>query len=220
METENNLAKKKSGGVLTFFLGFLSVLILFGALGGVAYYYFFAKNDKNPFSLEEKRKPSFSEPSVENKRIDKLVEQIKDQKDQIQVLQEENTLLKAQSQESITERLSYVIKPKSEFLVECHNADLGQWDLPTDCVQQLKTNLDKLLESDKRILVLEVTGIVDEKQYSGRYPELKQEGLASFRAKAVIMQLRQDFPNILTFKGLSAQEKKKRGFSVRAYYVQ
>lgn len=218
METEKNIATKKSGGVITFFLGFLSIVILFGTLGGVAYYYFIIKNDKNLFSLEEvKRSPL---PIVENKGIDKLVKQIKSQSNQIQALQEENALLKAQSQESITERLSYMIKPKSEFVAECYSANLGEWRIPATCVRELKANLSKLLQGDKRILVLEVIGIVDEKQYSGRSPELKQEGLASFRAKTVMMQLQQDFPNVLTFKGLSAQEKMKRGFSVRAYYAQ
>lgn len=219
MEVENNLTgKKKSGGVLTFFLGFLSVLILFGALGGVAYYYFVIKNDKNPFSLEEGKSSTAS--SYANKEVDQLIDQIKDQKGQIEALKEENTLLKTQSQSSIAERLSYVIKPKSEFVVECYNANLGQWKIPSSCAQQLKVNLASLLKSDKQILVLEVTGIVDEKQYSGRSPELKQEGLASFRAKAVMMQLHKDFPNVLIFKGLSTQEKNKRGFFVRAYYAQ
>lgn len=218
MEVENNLtSKKKSGGILTFFLGFLSVLILFGALGGVAYYYFVAKTDKNPFSLEE-TKTQIS--SLDHRKFNELLEQVKDQKGQIQALQEENASLKSQGQNSITERLNYVIKPKSQFVVECYNANLGQWKIPTSCAKQLKTNLTQLLQSDKRILVLEIIGIVDEKQYGGRSPELKQEGLASFRAKAVMMQLRKDFPNLLTFKGLSAQEKMKRGFSVRAYYAQ
>lgn len=220
METENNLTgKKKSGGVLTFFLGFLSVLILFGALGGVAYYYFVIKNDQNPFSLEETKRLTTSS-TTEHKELNELMEQIKDQKGQIQALKEENTLLKAQNQESITERLGDVIKPKSELVVECYGANLGQWKIPANCARQLKANLSALLKSDKRILVLEVIGIVDEKQYGGRSPELKQEGLASFRAKAVMMQLRQDFPDLLTFKGLSAQEKMKRGFFVRAYYAQ
>lgn len=220
MESENNLTgKKKSGGVLTFFLGFLSVLILFGALGGVAYYYFVVKNDNNPFSLEETKKPA-QVSSTEHQELNQLIEQIKDQKGQIQALKEENASLKSQNQESITERLSYVIKPKSKFVAECYNANLGQWKIPATCARELKANLSKLLQSDKRILVLEVIGIVDERQYGGRSPELKQEGLASFRAKAVMMQLQRDFPNVLIFKGLSAQEKMKRGFSVRAYYAQ
>lgn len=218
MEAENNLTgKKKRGGFLTFFLGFLSILILFGALGGVAYYYFVIKTDKNPFSLEETKTQTLVS-NINHQEFNELLEQVEDQKGQIQALQEENANLKAQK--SITERLKYIIKPKSQFVVECYNANLGQWKIPENCARQLKANLTQLLQSDKRILVLEIIGVVDEKQYSGRSPELKQEGLASFRAKAVMMQLRKDFPNVLTFKGLSTQEKMKRGFSVRAYYAQ
>lgn len=217
MEVDNNLTKKKSGGVLTFFLGFLSVLILFGALGGVAYYYFVFKGEQNSLTLEEANTEALM---LNEQELSELVEQVKNQRGQIQALQEENATLKAQGQKGIAERLSYIIKPKSQFVVECYNAELGKWKIPANCAMQLKNNVAQLLKSDKRILALEIIGVVDEKQYKGRSPELKQEGLASFRASAVMMKLNKDFPNVLTFKGLSVQEQMKRGFFVRAYYAQ
>lgn len=219
MEVENITSKKKSGGILTFFLGFLSVLILFGTLGGVAYYYFVIKDGgENPFSLDEKR--TSNKDLAGGKEINRLVEQIKDRESRIKVLAEENALLKSQSRPEMVQRLGDVVKPKSEVLIACHNAKLGEWKAPANCLKDLKANLSKMIQSDKKIVVLEVAGIVDEKQYTGRHPELKQEGLASFRAKEVMMQLRQDFGSVLTFQGMSAQERMKRGFFVRAYYVQ
>lgn len=212
METENISGQipKKRGGIFTFLLGLMSVLILFGTLAGVAYYFFIFKQE-----LKHQETDSGVFETVE---VKKLVEQIKVKNSQIKVLQDENALLRGEVS-NITQRLKYAIKPKAQFVSECYEARIGDWKLPQKCFNELNRNLTQLLQSDKRILVLEVIGVVDEKKYAGRSPELKQEGLASFRAKNVIERLRRDFPQIVTFEGLSLQQPQKRGFAVRAYYV-
>lgn len=210
MEAENltnQPQKKKEGGTLAWILGLLSVLILLGTLGGVAYYYFVLK--KGGASIGENR-------SVQ---VGKLVEQIKIKDGQIKILKEENILLR-QKVSGVVERLRYTIKPKSTFISECYSAEIGKWNLPSQCMEELSKNISSLLKSEKKTLVLEVMGVVDEKQYAGRSPELKQEGLASFRARNVIKTIKKEFSNVAVFEGLSMQKPQKRGFAVRAYYLE
>lgn len=209
--TQNPIPRKRKKGFLAFLLGFLSILILVGVLGGVAYYYLVLKKDNQP--KEEVLQPK------ETKEITHLLDQIKIKNGQIKVLQEENKLLKGQVKD-ITQRLSYVIKPKNQMIVECYSAKIGNWTIPQSCKNTAQANLTNLLQNDQKIVALEVIGVVDEKLYRGRNSELKQEGLASFRAKTIIQQMQKVFPNIVFFEGLSQQKKNKRGFMIRAYYVQ
>lgn len=214
--------KEKKGGFATFLLGFLSVLILFGALGGVGYYYFMQnKKVSKEFDTTTQEQPivktAKTEPS--SKEIDELIRQIGIKNSQIKVLQEENANLKKQAS-SVVQKLNYVIKPKNKLVVECYNAQKGRWNIPQKCAEVLIVNIQNLLKEDKKIVALEVSGVVDEQQYSGFSPELKQEGLASFRARNVIEYLRKSLPNITTFEGLSVQKPNKRGYFIRAYYIQ
>lgn len=214
--------KEKKGGVATFLLGFLSVLILLGALGGVGYYYFM----KHKKSSKEVIVPIQEKPIAQNTKteptsqeIDELIKQIGIKNSQIKVLQEENAVLKKQAN-SVVQKLNYVIKPKNKLVVECYSAPKGRWNIPQECAKILIVNIQNLLKEDKKIVALEVSGVVDDQQYSGFSPELKQEGLASFRARNVIEYLRKTLPNITTFEGLSVQKADKRGYFIRAYYVQ
>ncbi|WP_051420578.1 hypothetical protein [Helicobacter pametensis] len=208
----NQVQKKKEGGILTLILGIMSVLILLSALGGVAYYYFVLKYEGNTLDANNMQ-------SENGHDVHKLVEQIKIKDGQIKILREENALLREKTS-GMTQRLSYAIKPKAQYVTECYVAQNGRWSLPSVCLQNMKSSIEGLLASDKRIVALEVVGIVDEKPYAGRSPELKQEGLASFRAKMAIQEIYKLFPNVAVFEGLSVQEPKKRGFTVRAYYFQ
>lgn len=237
--------EKKGGGIATFLLGFFSVLILVGALGGAGYYYFIKQKksssqesvkpivkenvkpaQKKPESKEAMASQSLakasktegiSEPT--SKEIDELIRQIGIKNNQIKVLQEENANLKKQAN-SIVEKLNYVIKPSNKLVVECYSAPNGKWNIPRECGKVLVANIQNLLKEDKKIVALEVSGVVDNRKYGGLSPELKQEGLASFRAKNVIEYLRKNLPNIATFEGLSVQKADKRGFFIRAYYIQ
>lgn len=214
--------KEKKGGFATFLLGFLSVLILLGALGGVGYYYFvkYKKSSSDSVSaIQTQPIAQTSKPEPSSKEIDELIKQIGIKNSQIKVLQEENALLKKQA-DSVVQKLNYVIKPKNKLVVECYNTPKGRWNIPQECARVLIVNIQNLLKEDKKIVALEVSGVVDNQQYSGFSPELKQEGLASFRARSVIEYLRKTLPNITTFEGLSVQKANKRGYFIRAYYVQ
>lgn len=219
MENTVQQPKEKKGGIATFLLGFLSVLILTGALGGVGYYYFieYKKSSKDMISSTQTIAQNITEPS--SKEIDELIKQIGIKNSQIKVLQEENAILKKQAS-NVVQKLNYVIKPKNKLVVECYNALNGRWNIPQECAKVLVSNIQNLLKEDKKIVALEVSGVVDEAQYSGFSPELKQEGLASFRARNVIEYLRKTLPSITTFEGLSVQKPNKRGFFIRAYYIQ
>lgn len=220
MESVNiSQPKEKKGGVATFLLGFLSVLILLGALGGVGYYYLM----KHKQTTKDFLPPKEVAPQVKNEptsqEIDELIKQIGIKNSQIKVLQDENAILKKQAS-SMTQKLSYVIKPQNKLVVECYNAQKGRWNIPQECAKVLVVNIQNLLKENKKIVALEVSGVVDNQQYSGFSPELKQEGLASFRARNVIEYLRKSLPNITTFEGLSVQKPDKRGYFIRAYYIQ
>lgn len=211
--------KEKKGGVATFLLGFLSVLILAGALGGVGYYYLIKhkSSTKDFIAPTQELVTQSNEPS--SKEIDELIKQIGIKNSQIKVLQEENAVLKKQAS-SVVEKLNYVIKPQNKLVVECYSAQKGRWNIPQECAKVLIVNIQNLLKENKKIVALEVSGVVDNQQYSGFSPELKQEGLASFRARNVIEYLRKSLPNITTFEGLSVQKADKRGYFIRAYYIQ
>ena len=156
---------------------------------------------------------------MNTKEIDELIKQIGIKNDQIKTLTAENTALKKQAS-SMSQKLSYIIKPKAKVVVECYKSKTGKWQLPQECAKTLISNVQAILKEDKKIVALEVSGVVDEQKYKGLSPELKQEGLASFRAKSVIEYLRKTLPTITTFEGLSIQQKGKRGYFIRAYYVE
>lgn len=220
MESVNiSQPKEKKGGVATFLLGFLSVLILLGALGGVGYYYFMKHKQTTKDFLPQKEVAPQVKSEPTSQEIDELIKQIGIKNSQIKVLQDENAILKKQAS-SMTQKLSYVIKPQNKLVVECYNAQKGRWNIPQECAKVLVVNIQNLLKENKKIVALEVSGVVDNQQYSGFSPELKQEGLASFRARNVIEYLRKSLPNITTFEGLSVQKPDKRGYFIRAYYIQ
>lgn len=220
MESVNiSQPKEKKGGVATFLLGFLSVLILLGALGGVGYYYFMKHKQTTKDFLPQKEVAPQVKNEPTSQEIDELIKQIGIKNSQIKVLQDENAILKKQAS-SMTQKLSYVIKPQNKLVVECYNAQKGRWNIPQECAKVLVVNIQNLLKENKKIVALEVSGVVDNQQYSGFSPELKQEGLASFRARNVIEYLRKSLPNITTFEGLSVQKPDKRGYFIRAYYIQ
>ncbi len=208
--------KQQKKGIATFLLGFLSVMILLGALGGVGYYYLIKSKGSQHVVMPPKSNIS---NDASAKEIDELIRQIGVKNNQIKVLTAENTALKKQAS-SMSQKLSYIIKPKAKVVVECYKSKTGKWQFPQECAKTLISNVQAILKEDKKIVALEVSGVVDEQKYKGLSPELKQEGLASFRAKSVIEYLRKTLPTITTFEGLSIQQKGKRGYFIRAYYVE
>lgn len=119
-----------------------------------------------------------------------------------------------------TARLRYTIKPKRQIITECFSMNIGAWEIPQSCLLSIATKVDKELQADKRVVAFEVQGIVDTNPYRGLSPELKQEGLASFRAWNAIRAINDKIPNAVVFEGPSLQLENKRGYSIKAYFVE
>lgn len=122
-------------------------------------------------------------------------------------------------QNTIANNLRYSIKPKKQIIAECYSMEIGRWDIPKGCLLSIATKVGNELESDNRVVAFEVQGIVDTKPYAGSSPELKQEGLASFRAREAIREINKKLPNATAFEGPSIQVENKRGYSIKAYFV-
>ncbi|WP_299549145.1 hypothetical protein [uncultured Helicobacter sp.] len=123
------------------------------------------------------------------------------------------------SKQNTMQKLRYTIKPKQQIIAECFAMDIGRWDIPKNCLLSLATKVDKELQNDKRVVAFEVQGIVDTNPYRGLSPELKQEGLASFRAWNAIRAINAKLPKATIFEGPSLQLANKRGYSIKAYFV-
>ncbi len=124
-----------------------------------------------------------------------------------------------QIQNTIT-KLRYSIKPKQKIIAECFSMEIGRWEIPQSCILSLVTKVGKELQEDKRVVAFEVQGIVDTNPYRGLSAELKQEGLASFRAWRAIRSINAKIPNATIFEGPSLQLANKRGYSIKAYFVE
>ncbi|RDU57371.1 hypothetical protein [Helicobacter sp. MIT 99-5507] len=117
-------------------------------------------------------------------------------------------------------QLKYAIKPLDKNIASCNTMKNGKWDMPSACKDDVLNAIKVLINTNSEIIALEVSGIVDNSPYSGPSAELKQEGLASFRAREAIGVITRGFSNVAVFEGLSIQAPNKRGFEVKAYYLQ
>lgn len=155
---------------------------------------------------------------LESEKITKQSEL--DSKDtQIRQLKAQTSALKA-SQNSITNKLRYTIKPKEKIVAHCKIMKIGRYAMPQTCQQELLNGVVEMINSDNKIVAFEVSGVVDNLPYGGLSPELKQEGLASFRARAAITNISKKISSVAVFEGLSKQRARERGFIVRAFYVE
>ncbi|WP_233704038.1 hypothetical protein [Helicobacter mesocricetorum] len=116
--------------------------------------------------------------------------------------------------------IRYAIKPKNQIIAECFSMDVGKWKIPQGCLLSIATKVSQELEKDKQVVAFEVQGIVDTNPYRGLSPELKQEGLASFRAREAIREIYAKIPNATAFEGPSIQRPNQRGYSIKAYFVE
>lgn len=119
-----------------------------------------------------------------------------------------------------TARLKYIIKPNNKDIVECRTMRNGRWTLPNDCAQKTMDSINDLINANTELIALEVSGIVDSSPYAEPSAELKQEGLASFRAREAIKAINRAYSSVAAFEGPSIQADNKRGFQVKAYYLQ
>lgn len=123
------------------------------------------------------------------------------------------------SQSSISS-LKYTIKPNDADIFSCVNMQNGKWNMPKNCNSEIINAVQRLIDNNAELIALEVSGIVDNSPYAGPSAELKQEGLASFRAREGILAIMRGFSNVAAFEGPSMQSPNKRGFQVKAYYLQ
>ncbi|WP_394997400.1 hypothetical protein [uncultured Helicobacter sp.] len=200
METQKKGGSQKRGKAgLYLTLGAVILLIILGAI----YYILLGSQD----AVLEQKGMEFSRQSSQEDAKDAQIRRLESQ---AKALQSEI--------DSISLTLGYVIKPQELLVSECGIMPVGKWSLNKKCQQALDEGLKHTLE-DKKVVAIEVSGIVDTRPYGGNSPELKQEGLASFRAREAILYVRQSVPHIAVFEGLSQQLPNKRGFVVKAYYV-
>ncbi|MCH5322184.1 MAG: hypothetical protein J1E31_01205 [Helicobacter sp.] len=122
--------------------------------------------------------------------------------------------------QTITNNMRFSIKPKKQIVTECYSMVRGEWKIPQACLLSIATKVNAELANDKRVVAFEVSGIVDSVPYGGLSPELKQEGLASFRAWEAIREINRKIPTATAFEGASIQSPDKRGYSIKAYFVE
>ncbi|AAP77894.1 hypothetical protein LS66_000180 [Helicobacter sp. MIT 03-1614] len=188
------------------------VLLLLVALGGV-YYYIAADSDISLEDISEKIESNLlQQEKIEKSELDSKDTQIQRLKAQTKALKKE--------QESTPVKLRYSIKPKDKIVARCVNMKIGRWGMPKNCTEELTSGIVAMARADNKIVAFEISGVVDNLPYAGLSPELKQEGLASFRAREAIYIVSKRMPNVAAFEGLSQQKANQRGFVVRAYYVE
>lgn len=130
------------------------------------------------------------------------------------------TALPETTSASSVSSLKYTIKPNNMDIFSCVNMRNGKWAMPKKCSSDIVNAVQRLIDNNAELIALEVSGIVDNNPYAGPSAELKQEGLASFRAREAIITIMRSFSNVAAFEGPSMQMPDKRGFQVKAYYLQ
>ena len=202
-------SQKKSKSLTTLII---IALLLLGTLGGV-YYYMTMLGSGELDELSEKIEANLKqEATIAQSELDSKDSQIK--------------LLKAQSQnlkkdqDNLAAKLAYTIKPKEKIVAQCTSMKIGKWQMPKSCLDELTSGVLEMIASDNKIVAFEISGVVDTLPYGGTSPELKQEGLASFRAREAIIAVSSQMPSVAAFEGLSQQKPKERGFIIRAFYVE
>lgn len=187
-------------------------LLMLGILGAVYYYMTIRTQGSNELDeLSQKIEANI-------KRESTITQSQLDSKDaQIQLLKAQNL---KKEQDNLVNQFAYSIKPKEKIVAQCNDMKIGKWKMPKNCLDELKSGVLAMVQNDNKIVAFEISGIVDTLPYGGTSPELKQEGLASFRAKEAISIVSEYMPQVAAFEGLSQQKPRERGFVVRAFYVQ
>lgn len=203
--------ERKSSKAKFYLIGF--ALLLLATLGGVYYYMV----EFSTHSLEEVTQ-NIESKLLEQDNIAKQ-SQLDSANSQIKLLKAQKESLQKQ-QDNAPMKLRYSIKPKDKIVAHCVNMKIGRYTMPKNCSESLKSGINEIIKQDNTIVAFEISGIVDTRPYAGLSPELKQEGLASFRAKEAIMIATHQMPSVAAFEGLSQQGANQRGFVVRAFYVE
>ncbi len=102
--------------------------------------------------------------------------------------------------------------------VVCRNMNVGEWTLPATCKKALSDFAKQAMDPGRDFFVL--TPMVDSKQYKGKQPELKQEGLGQFRIESAKKAMKSLVdPNVHIFSKKALQRDAMRGFILERYRV-
>lgn len=116
--------------------------------------------------------------------------------------------------------LAKLKKPVSKFVAECYGMEVGTWNVDQECIRKAQKTIKRMAKKYSGIIAWEVLPVVDSRPYKGLSPELKQEGLASFRAQAGIKLIHDTLKKeVIAFKGMTIKEEVKRGFIIKVHYL-
>lgn len=203
--------ERKSSKIKFYFYSFILMLLI---VLGCVYYYMVAFSSTSIEEVSEKLQSSLTtQDSITHKSE-------LDAKDkQIELLKAQSDALKKE-RDNVSVKLKYSIRPKDRIVAHCVDMKIGRWKIPQHCLNELTSGIVDMIHKDNKIVAFEVSGVVDNLPYAGLSPELKQEGLASFRAREAIYVVSKKLPNVAVFEGISRQKARERGFVVRAFYVE
>lgn len=196
------------------------IFLTFAIIGAtVAYYFNVQKSVEKELAakgeIPEEKKINQELARVYEERISSLMKKVEDQQNEIKRLSQ-----MLGDSKNVTQSVTKIQKPKSIIVAECTDMSVGKWQITEKCKQDLLAGIENTLKNTKDILAWEVVPIVDERPYKGSSPELKQEGLASFRTKDARELLDNiDKEDSLIFKGLTLKIDQKRGFKLKAYHL-
>lgn len=120
------------------------------------------------------------------------------------------------NQTQMIQQIKTIKKPERRLIYECIGYSVGGWEIPELCSKGLKEKITK--ESLQNSIAIELAPIVDSTPYLGPSSELKQEGLATYRAKSVKNELQNSAAEQLPMlQGATIQEANTRGFKLYCY---
>lgn len=172
---------------------FLILLLMVVFILGVIVYYLYTQN----------RECSNSDLANENRVLKERIAKLEARDPEV-------VIKEVFKEEGITQ-IRELKKPKKELVFTCYSFETGSFKSDGRCKE-----LSKALKN--RYDLFEVRGVVDEQPYAGPSAELKQEGLASYRAREGAKMVEQKAGNdTIILQGFGVQERAKRGFEVYGY---
>lgn len=153
---------------------------------------------------------------LHRKIVKKLQDKIKTQEITINDLEKTVDSLKRNMKSDLVK----LKKPVSKFVAECYGMEVGAWKVDSQCIRSAQKTIMRMAKKYAGIIAWEVLPVVDSRPYKGLSPELKQEGLASFRAQAGIKLIQDTLEKeVVAFKGMTIKEEVKRGFVIKVHYL-
>ncbi|MFP4332692.1 MAG: hypothetical protein ACLFQJ_05275 [Campylobacterales bacterium] len=196
MENQSNNSQNVGLSILVIIL----FLLLF--LSGVVIYYLYTQNKNQDVSQIEEQRDALAKKVEQLERSQESSPYSRSQESEPDIEVEEEPVMVVKD----------IKKPRKIHLFSCLEFGIGSYKADARC--------ENIAKSAKKMGydLYEIRGVVDNNPYSGLSPELKQEGLAGYRAKEGARLLEKDLPrDSIVFQGFSTQTTQKRGFEVYGY---